>query len=297
MRCDLSLAADAGVDGPPARSHVHRLSLSLGWLPPNGSVYTASPSSPKPTRQSTTTTPPTRDQAFYHLDHLLPPHLKYPLHSLLVRHGRGCVRCAANGVTTMDFVETCPIDHLVKRVKGKYKGGGAGKPKSKADGEEAVPVKDEAGQTVGFAHADGAKKIEFEPLPDAAEGRVAEVESELGAKKGDPVKLEDEEGMPRDVQTKTEPEAKPKKGRGRNVKEEEPKDDDAEPAAKRSRRSNRSSPSAAHAPARTRTTRLGFTSSKAATSTRSKAGKASVDRDEAEMGGQANGGKMHGLDV
>ncbi|BGP35040.1 hypothetical protein JCM10296v2_006870 [Rhodotorula toruloides] len=285
-----------GRDSFAVDTHVHRLSLSLGWLPPNGSVYTlpssGSPSPSKPIRQSTTTFPPSRDQAFYHLDHLLPSQLKYPLHSLLVRHGRGCVRCAANGVTTMDFVETCPIDHLVKRVKGKYKGGGGGaKGKVKGEEGEELPVKDEAGQTVGFAHAEGAKKIEFEPLPDAAEERVAE----LGARKGEAVKMEDEEGMPREEPV--EEEVKPRRG-GRRVKAE-PKEDeegDAEPAAKRSRRSTAASKTTT-APMRARSTRLGFTSSKAATSTRSKVGKVGVDRDEGETGGQANGGTMHGLDV
>uniref|UniRef100_A0A0K3CMX1 FGENESH: predicted gene_13.9 protein n=1 Tax=Rhodotorula toruloides TaxID=5286 RepID=A0A0K3CMX1_RHOTO len=263
-----------GRDSFAVDTHVHRLSLSLGWLPPNGSVYTLPSSSPdsspsKPTRQSTTTSPPSRDQAFYHLDHLLPSQLKYPLHSLLVRHGRGCVRCAANGVTTMDFVETCPIDHLVKRVKGKYKGGGGGaKGKAKVEEGDEVPVKDEAGQTVGFAHAEGAKKIEFEPLPDAAEERVAQ----LGASKGEAVKMEDEEGMPRDEPV--EAEVKPKKGRGRKVKAEpkEEEESDAEPAAKRARRSTATSKTTA-APTRARSTRLGFTSSKAAALTRSKAGK------------------------
>ncbi|GEM12604.1 base-excision DNA repair protein [Rhodotorula toruloides] len=286
-----------GRDSFAVDTHVHRLSLSLGWLPPNGSVYALTPSSSpsKPARQTSTTSPPSRDQTFYHLDHLVPSSLKYPLHSLLVRHGRGCVRCAANGVTTMDFVEMCPIDHLVKRVKGKYKGGGGGaKGQAKGDqGDGEVPVKDVSGQTVGLAHPEGTEKIKFEPLPDAAEERVAE----LGAKKGEAVKMEDEEGMPQDEVV--EEEVKPKKGRGRKVKDE-PKDaeGDAGPAAKRSRRSTTTAKTSTEAPTRLRSTRHGFTSSKtSATSTRATRGKAGVDRAEGKMGGQPSGDTMHGLDV
>ncbi|KWU41676.1 DNA glycosylase, partial [Rhodotorula sp. JG-1b] len=83
-----------GRDSFAVDTHVWRITQSLGWLPPNGSTYSQD-DPPKKLKQ--TTNPPSRDQTFYHLDHLLPSHLKYPLHSLLVRHGRGCVRCAANG--------------------------------------------------------------------------------------------------------------------------------------------------------------------------------------------------------
>ncbi|GAA5992951.1 hypothetical protein JCM10908_000767 [Rhodotorula pacifica] len=177
-------------------THVWRISQSLGWLPPNGSTYSQD-SPPKKLKQ--TTNPPSRDQTFYHLDHLLPPHLKYPLHSLLVRHGRGCVRCAANGVTTQDFVETCPIDHLVRRKKGKYT------TPTKKTSTKAV-VKNEDGETVGHVSAplkaddeEEGEKAEFEPLEDAPEERKAAIEASLGSRKRKAVKLEDEAGQPRDT--------------------------------------------------------------------------------------------------
>lgn len=109
------------------------------------------------------------------------------------------MRCAANGVTTQDFVETCPIDHLVRRKKGKYAGGGG---KKAAAG---VAVKTEEGKLVGHAttaddEGDGegdVKKEEtakFEPLDDAPDGIAAT----LGGTKGQGIKLEDEPGQPRD---------------------------------------------------------------------------------------------------
>ncbi|KAL8293097.1 hypothetical protein RQP46_000791 [Phenoliferia psychrophenolica] len=104
-------------------THVFRISKMLRWVPSHA----------------------TRETAFQHLDVLIPDELKYGLHSLLVRHGRGCEKCAANGVTSMDFVDRCPIDALVtrslggvkatKKPKGK-KGKGKGKGKAKEEDED-----------------------------------------------------------------------------------------------------------------------------------------------------------------
>ena len=180
-------------------SHVWRITQSLGWLPPNGSTYSQD-DPPKKLKQ--TTNPPSRDQTFYHLDHLLPSHLKYPLHSLLVRHGRGCVRCAANGVTTQDFVDECPIDHLVRRKKGKYT--------SPTKKRQAVKT-EEGGETVGHVVASALagkeeedKEAQFEPLEDAPEERKAEIEASLGSKKRRAVKLEDEAGQPQPAPSEQE---------------------------------------------------------------------------------------------
>ncbi|ORY76538.1 DNA glycosylase [Leucosporidium creatinivorum] len=114
-------------------THVHRLSLSLSWAPPTA----------------------TRDETFFHLDALIPPNLKYGLHCLMVRHGRGCRECSANGVTSMDWVETCPIRELVKgkgrgkggkgKAKAALKGGKKGKKvaKEEAEDDEKPEVKGE----------------------------------------------------------------------------------------------------------------------------------------------------------
>ncbi|GAA5866087.1 hypothetical protein JCM3774_000021 [Rhodotorula dairenensis] len=181
-----------GRDSFAVDTHVWRITQSLGWLPPNGSTYSHD-DPPKKVKQ--TSNPPSRDQTFYHLDHLLPAHLKYPLHSLLVRHGRGCVRCAANGVTTQDFVDECPIDHLVKRKKGKYTSSTSTKHKG--------VVKSEQGETVGHvvpnpdARDEAAGKVKFEPLRNASEEDKAKVVASLGSRKRKAVKLEEEAGQPR----------------------------------------------------------------------------------------------------
>ncbi|GAA6006083.1 uncharacterized protein JCM10292_006542 [Rhodotorula paludigena] len=295
-----------GRDSFAVDTHVHRITQSLGWLPPNGSVYSAPDSSTSTTpskskdftRLTKTTQPPSRDQTFFHLDHLLPAHLKYPLHSLIVRHGRGCVRCAANGVTTQDFVDTCPIDHLVRRAKGKGK---------------RVPVKDAQGETVGTALPDGAAKegakAEFEPLADAAEERIEKAREELGEKKGDAVKLEDETGQPArdgaEVASSVNRSTRKTRAKRGAVKKEESDEEELSEAEEKpapAKRARKAAPTTEEKPL-TRSTRgrAGLASSKASTAkaqpkkARKAAGEASVNRDEAEMGGQVY--TMHGLDV
>ncbi|KAJ3005183.1 hypothetical protein HKX48_000835, partial [Thoreauomyces humboldtii] len=66
-------------------THVFRLSKALGWLP-GGNVKA--------------NVKVTRETAQQHLDLRIPGHLKYPLHVLLVRHGKECDRCSANGRAT-----------------------------------------------------------------------------------------------------------------------------------------------------------------------------------------------------
>lgn len=230
---------------------------------------------------------------------VLPAHLKYPLHSLIVRHGRGCVRCAANGVTTQDFVDTCPIDHLVRRAKGKGK---------------RVPVKDAQGETVGTAVPDdGLKegsKVEFEPLADAAEERVKNAREELGEKKSEAVKLEDETGQPAvegaEVASPVKRSTRTTRAKWGAVKKEESddglSDEEEEEKPAPAKRSRKAAPTTEEKPL-TRSTRgrAGPASSKASTAkaqpkkARKAAGEASVNRDEAEMGGQVY--TMHGLDV
>ncbi|RYP75350.1 hypothetical protein DL771_002446 [Monosporascus sp. 5C6A] len=66
LRRDTSLAVD---------THVHRITGLLGWRPPGA----------------------TREEAHAHLNARVPDHLKYPLHVLLVAHGRTCDECRAGG--------------------------------------------------------------------------------------------------------------------------------------------------------------------------------------------------------
>lgn len=60
-------------------THVYRLCRALGWVPDKT----------------------TRDQTFYHLHGRIPDEYKYPLHVLLIRHGRTCNNCSASGFATI----------------------------------------------------------------------------------------------------------------------------------------------------------------------------------------------------
>ncbi len=61
-------------------THVFRLSKMLGWVPDK----TAN-----------------RDTTCYHLEEKLPAELKYPLHVLLIKHGKRCKWCSARGFATV----------------------------------------------------------------------------------------------------------------------------------------------------------------------------------------------------
>ena len=82
-------------------THVFRLCCWLNWVPPKA----------------------TRNSTYAHCEVRVPDQLKYPLHQLMIRHGKTCPRCrAATGTTSDGWEDGCPIDHLVKRT-GKRKDG------------------------------------------------------------------------------------------------------------------------------------------------------------------------------
>ncbi|PWZ02754.1 DNA glycosylase [Testicularia cyperi] len=60
-------------------THVFRLCKMLGWVPEKAN----------------------RDQTYYHLHERVPGHLKYPLHVLLIKHGKMCSNCSAKGFATV----------------------------------------------------------------------------------------------------------------------------------------------------------------------------------------------------
>ncbi|KDN43913.1 DNA glycosylase [Tilletiaria anomala UBC 951] len=70
-----------GRDTIAVDTHVWRLSKMLGWVPDTA----------------------TRDQTCYHLEERLPPPLKYPLHVLLIKHGKMCGACSARGFATVEM--------------------------------------------------------------------------------------------------------------------------------------------------------------------------------------------------
>ena len=59
----------------PVDTHVHRITKQMKWIPPSFS----------------------RDDAYDHLNDVLPDDIKLDLHCLLIEHGRQCHRCAARG--------------------------------------------------------------------------------------------------------------------------------------------------------------------------------------------------------
>ncbi|KAL7410713.1 DNA glycosylase [Mrakia frigida] len=77
-------------------THVFRLSQQLGWVPA------------KATRQST----------YEHLDVRIPAELRYPLHVLLIAHGKSCTRCAASKKTSRPSLGPCPLLGLSDSSKG-----------------------------------------------------------------------------------------------------------------------------------------------------------------------------------
>jgi endonuclease-3 len=68
-------------------THVHRIARRLNWVPRSA----------------------TRDQAHDHLEVRVPAALKYPLHVLLVSHGKTCPECAAKGRPQRPPLGPCPL--------------------------------------------------------------------------------------------------------------------------------------------------------------------------------------------
>jgi len=107
-------------------THVFRLCQYLGWVPKS-----AKKGQPKVDRNTT----------YSHCDVRIPDELKYPLHYLLIRHGKTCARCrAVTGQSSAVWEEGCPIEHLVKR-HGAKKGGISAKDRKSA--KDAARLKEE----------------------------------------------------------------------------------------------------------------------------------------------------------
>ncbi|KAL4430892.1 hypothetical protein ABPG75_006148 [Micractinium tetrahymenae] len=75
-------------------THVWEITKALGWVPSNAS----------------------RDQAYDHLNELVPEELRYDLHVLLVRHGKACPHCAKAGSAKQQAAASsgvaCPLADL-----------------------------------------------------------------------------------------------------------------------------------------------------------------------------------------
>lgn len=173
-------------------THCIRLASWLGWTPHGASA----------------------EEAFAHLDCLVPDHLKYPLHQLFIRHGQVCLKCkmGSNEGSTGWNDCVCPLEDLLKRKKKEIP-----PPKPKKVGKSKKAVKaEEAVKSEKAVKAKKAKK--------AAKTKVADV------------------GKEDDTNTETAP---PRK-RGRKPKQEmgdnngsDGDDDYEEPPKKRARKSTK----------------------------------------------------------
>ncbi|KAG9584116.1 DNA glycosylase, partial [Aureobasidium melanogenum] len=101
-------------------THVFRLCQYLAWVPKE--VQKGQP-------------PVNRETTFAHCEARVPDDLKYPLHQLLIKHGKECPRCrAATSTNSERWEEGCPIEHLVTRhgaKKGEVSPAGKAAPKTK----------------------------------------------------------------------------------------------------------------------------------------------------------------------
>lgn len=137
-------------------THVFRLCQYLGWVP-----KTTTKGQPRVDRNTT----------FSHCDVRIPDALKYPLHQLLIKHGKTCPRCRAiTGQTSAGWEEGCVIEHLVKR-HGVRKGGARVSVKERKKAmKEAM---EEAG--MGEKEAEMAAEAEVKAEEDDEESALSEV--------------------------------------------------------------------------------------------------------------------------
>ena len=84
-----------GRDEMPVDTHVHRISKKTGWI-------------------SATTN---AENAYLHLNKVVPDSLKLDLHCLLIAHGKSCYRCAARGKPQFPpkVKVPCPLVHIHKQ--------------------------------------------------------------------------------------------------------------------------------------------------------------------------------------
>ncbi|CCG82091.1 Putative uncharacterized protein [Taphrina deformans PYCC 5710] len=102
-------------------THVFRLSKALGWVPRTAG----------------------REETYGHLDLKIPAEFKYPLHTLLITHGKRCGRCSAHRKSGLLDPADCPLIGLSKTVKEE-----GGPIKKEEEEEEEEEEDDDDGQEV-----------------------------------------------------------------------------------------------------------------------------------------------------
>ncbi|KAK1048426.1 hypothetical protein LTR33_014886 [Friedmanniomyces endolithicus] len=122
-------------------THVFRLCQYLGWVP-----KTTKKGQPKVDRNTT----------YSHCDVRIPDEFKYPLHQLLIKHGKVCPRCRAiTWQSSAGWEAGCPIEHLVKR-HGAKKGGVSVKERKKAI--KAAGADDDTAEKVAEAEVEAEEE-------------------------------------------------------------------------------------------------------------------------------------------
>ena len=96
-------------------THVFRLTRWLGWVPTDAQVKSMWKRGECKGRAVG------RESAYAHLETKVPDELKYPLHYLLIKHGKNCGWCSAKAGTGSKVGKTCPLAHLMSG-KGRSKG-------------------------------------------------------------------------------------------------------------------------------------------------------------------------------
>jgi endonuclease III len=146
-------------------THVFRLCKWLGWVPPPGDPAGLPPNA----KEGSIFAGPTRNSTYAHCEVRVPDHLKYPLHQLLIRHGKSCPRCRAiTGEGSARWDEGCPIEHLVQRSGGRKDVGEASPKKSsakKAKGKKTVVSEDES--EAAMSESEGQSSVLSDLISDA----------------------------------------------------------------------------------------------------------------------------------
>jgi endonuclease III len=150
-------------------THVFRLCQWLNWVPPPGDERGLAPGAKGPFKG------PTRNSTYAHCEVRVPDHLKYPLHQLLIKHGKSCPRCRAiTGESSEGWEKGCPIDHLVQRT-GERKGGGDSPTKAKG---MAVSVKKTKARGKKKVESDDESEAEISELSDAESSALSDLISD-----------------------------------------------------------------------------------------------------------------------
>lgn len=137
-------------------THVFRLCSWLNWVPPAGDPAGLAPGA------KGNFAGPTRNSTYAHCEVRVPDELKYPLHQLLIRHGKSCPRCRAiTGESSAGWDEGCPIEHLVTRT-GERKGGTTSDSPAKAKkakGKKRAVSEEESEAAMSFGSEDESSEL------------------------------------------------------------------------------------------------------------------------------------------